>query len=105
MCIRDRYLSGPDEQRPFDVVRFVRLQRGPDMTEQHDKPGSIGAQPGDASAAHDAQAVQTQAEFRPVSQQARKTARKRKLLAAGGLAVIGLAGLLVFGIPWIGEML
>jgi membrane fusion protein (multidrug efflux system) len=100
-----RYLSGPDEQRPFDVVRFVRLQRGPDMTEQHDKPGSIGAQPGDASAAHDAQAVQTQAEFRPVSQQARKTARKRKLLAAGGLAVVGLAGLLVFGIPWIGEML
>jgi membrane fusion protein, multidrug efflux system len=107
MFVLDRL---PRQLRSGQAAAFRRrpfrpLATGADMTEQNDKPGSIGAQPGDASAAHDAQAAQTQAEFRPVSQQAQKTARKRKLLAAGVLAVAGLAALLVFGIPWIGEML
>jgi hypothetical protein len=47
---------------PFDAVRFVPLQRVPDMTEQSNKPGSINAQPtenGDAAAALDAKSAQT----------------------------------------------
>src|SRR5689334_11412595 len=74
------------------------------MTEQSSKPGSIDAQPtanGDASAAHDPKSVQTPPESRPLPQGA---TRKRKLLA-GVLGVAVLAVLLVFGIPWVEEML
>jgi membrane fusion protein, multidrug efflux system len=77
------------------------------MAEQSDKPGSINAQPtanGDASAAHDAKSAQTPPESRPVPQETRKATRKRKLLA-GALGVVVLAILLVFGIPWVEEML
>jgi membrane fusion protein (multidrug efflux system) len=77
------------------------------MTEQTDKPDSIDAQPtasGDASAAHDATSAQSPPESRPVPQEARKPARKRKVLA-GALGVAVLAVLLVFGIPWVKEML
>jgi membrane fusion protein (multidrug efflux system) len=64
------------------------------MTEQSSRPDSLKAQPtanGDASAA-------------PVAPEARKATRKRKLLA-GAVGVIVLAVLLVFGIPWVEEML
>jgi membrane fusion protein (multidrug efflux system) len=77
------------------------------MTEQSNEPGSSNAQPtanGDASAAHDAKSAQTPPESSPVPQQARTTTRKRKLLA-GALGVAVVAVLLVFGIPWIKEML
>ncbi|HME22821.1 MAG TPA: HlyD family secretion protein [Acetobacteraceae bacterium] len=83
------------------------MQRVPDMTEQSNKPGSINAQPtanGDASAAHDAKSAPTPPESRPVPQETRKAARTRKLLA-GVLGVAVLAVLLVFGIPWVEEML
>ncbi len=77
------------------------------MTEQSDKPSSINVRPTaneDASAAHDAKSAQTPPEARPVLQEPRKATRKRKLLA-GVLGVAVLAVLLVFGIPWIEEML
>ena len=77
------------------------------MTEQSTEPGSINAQPtanGDAAADHDAKSAQTPPESRPVPQEARKAARKRKLLA-GVLGVAVLAALLLFGIPWVEEML
>ena len=77
------------------------------MTEQSDKPGSINAQPagnGDASAADDAKSAQTPPASHPVPQAARKATRTRKLLA-GVLGVAVLAVLLVFGIPWVEEML
>ena len=64
------------------------------MAEQSNKPGSINAQPtanGDASAA-------------PAPHHAGKSSRKRKLLA-GVLGVVVVAVLLVFGIPWVKEML
>jgi membrane fusion protein, multidrug efflux system len=82
-------------------------QRVPHMTEQSNKPGSINAQPkanGDASAPHDAKSAQPPPGSRPVSQGARKATPKRKLLA-GVLGVAVLAVLLVFGIPWVEEML
>src|SRR5271165_1598202 len=75
------------------------------MTEQSNKPGSINAEPTaneDASAAHDAKSVQTPPESRPVPQEAGKAPRK---LLAGVLGVAVLAVLLVFGIPWVKEML
>jgi len=77
------------------------------MTEQSNKPGSIGPQPtanGDASAAHDANSAQAPPGSGPAPQEGRKAARKRKLLA-GALGGAVLAVLLVFGIPWIEEML
>ena len=77
------------------------------MTEQSNKPDSINAQPtenGDASAAHDAKPSQTPPESRHVPQKGRKASWKRKLLA-GVLGVAVLAVLLVFGIPWVEEML
>ncbi len=61
------------------------------MTEQSSEPGSIDAQPTadtDASAAHDA-----------------KTTTRKRTLLAGVLGVVVLAVLLVFGIPWVEEML
>jgi membrane fusion protein, multidrug efflux system len=87
---------------PFDAVRFVPLHRVPDMTEQSNKPGSINAQPtakGDASADGDAKPAPTP----PEPRLPRKAARKRKILAVLGVAVLAI--LLVFGIPWVKEML
>jgi membrane fusion protein (multidrug efflux system) len=79
----------------------------PDKTEQSNEPGWIDAQPavnGDASAARDATSAQTQPESRPMPVEVRKATPKRKLLA-GVLGVAVLAVLLVFGIPWVEEML
>src|SRR6516162_2084876 len=62
------------------------------MTDQSSKPGSIDGQPtanGDVSIAHDTKAA---------------AGKKRKLLA-GAIGVVVLAAILVFGIPWIEEML
>jgi membrane fusion protein, multidrug efflux system len=77
------------------------------MTEQSDKSGSINAQPtanGDAAAAREAASAQTPPESRLVPQEAGKATRKRKLLI-GVLVVAVLAVLLVFGIPWVEQML
>ncbi len=90
-----------------NAVRFVLLQRVPDMTEQSNKPGSINVQStanGDATADHDAKSAQTPPDSGPVPQQARKATRKRKLLF-GALGVAVLAVLLVVGIPWVEDML
>jgi membrane fusion protein (multidrug efflux system) len=79
----------------------------PNMTEQSNEPGSVNAQPTanrDASAAHDAAPAQTPPESSPAPQPARNTTRKRKLLV-GVLGVAVLAVLVVFGIPWVEEML
>ena len=81
------------------AVRFVPLQRVPDMTEQSNKPGPINAQPTaneDASATPDAISAQTPPESRQVPQEARTPTHKRKLLA-GVVGVAVLAALLVFG--------
>jgi membrane fusion protein, multidrug efflux system len=86
---------------------FVPLQPVPDMTEQSNQPGSLNVQPtpnGDVSSAHDATSTQTPPESGPVPQEARKAARKRKLLL-GVLGVAVLAVLIVFGIPRVEEML
>jgi len=75
------------------------------MTEQSNQPGSINAEPiatEDAAAAHDATSAPTPPGSRPVPQKAGKAPRT---LLAGVLGVAVLAGLLVFGIPWIEEML
>jgi membrane fusion protein (multidrug efflux system) len=104
---RPRRLSGQDKWWQFGAVRFVCMRRVHAMTEQSNEPGSVNAHPaanGDASAPHDARSTQTPPEFRPSPQEARKAARKRKLLA-GVLGVGVLAVLLVFGIPWVEEML
>jgi membrane fusion protein (multidrug efflux system) len=104
---RLRYLSGQDEWWAFDAVRFVPLQQVADMTEQSGKPSSINARPtanGDASAAHDAKSAQTLPESGPVPQEAQKARRKRNLVV-GVLGVAVLAVLIVFGIPWVEEML
>jgi membrane fusion protein, multidrug efflux system len=77
------------------------------MTEQTTKPDSINAQPtanGDAAADHDARSAQTPSGSEPVPQQAQKATRKRKLVA-GVLGVAVAAVVLVFGIPWVKEML
>jgi membrane fusion protein, multidrug efflux system len=77
------------------------------MTEQSNKQDSINAQPtanGDASAAHEAKSAQTLPESRPVPHELRKATRTRTLLL-GVLGVAVLAVLLVFGIPWVEQML
>ena len=77
------------------------------MTEQSNKRSSINAQPRakeDASAAHEAKPAQTLPESRAAPQKTGRSKRKRKLLA-GGLGVVVLAVLLVFGIPLVEEML
>ncbi len=77
------------------------------MTEESNEPGLINAQPtanGDASAGHDATSAQTPPTSRPIPQEARKPAGKRKLLA-GVLGVAVLAVLLVIGVPWVKGML
>ena len=98
---------GQDESWHLDAVHFVPLRRVPDMTEQSDKSGSINAQPtadGDASAANGAKSAKTPQQSRPVQQEARKASRKR-MLVVGVLGIAALAVLLVFGIPWVEEML
>jgi membrane fusion protein, multidrug efflux system len=83
------------------------------MTEQSDKPGSINTPPagnGDAPASGNATSAQTPLPPQtppapqPVPPAARKPMSTRKLVA-GVLGVAVLAVLLVFGIPWIEEML
>src|SRR6478752_2112894 len=77
------------------------------MTEQSNKPGSINTQPtanGDTSVANDMNSAQPPPGSRFAPQEVRKAARKRKLLA-GALGVAGLAVLVLFGIPWVKEML
>jgi membrane fusion protein (multidrug efflux system) len=77
------------------------------MTEQSDNPGSVDAQPAaneDASAAQDATSAKTPAASGSVSREGRKTTRKRTLLA-GGVGVVVLVALVVFGIPWVEAML
>jgi len=81
------------------------------MTEHSAKPGSIpgsiDARPpanATASVVHEAEFAKTEPQSRPVSPEVEKATRKRKLLA-GALAVVALAVLLVFGIPWVEEML
>jgi membrane fusion protein (multidrug efflux system) len=79
----------------------------PNMTAQIEKRGSASMQPaanGNGSAAQDGKSSQAQPETGTVPPEARKATRKRKLLA-GGLGVVVLAVLLVFGIPWVEEML
>jgi membrane fusion protein (multidrug efflux system) len=77
------------------------------MSEQSNKPGSMNAQPAEdknASAADDAKPSQPQSEPRPMQPKAATATRGKKLLA-GALGVAVLAVLLVFGIPWIEQML
>ncbi len=77
------------------------------MTEQSDKPGSVDARPTaneDGSAAQDATSGKTPPASGPVPQEPRKTTRKRTLLA-GGVGVVVLVVLVVFGIPWVEAML
>ena len=76
------------------------------MTEQSNKPDSTNAPTanGDAPASHDSKSAQAPPESSAAPQEARKPAWKRKLLA-GVLGVAVLAVLLVFGIPWVEEML
>jgi membrane fusion protein (multidrug efflux system) len=76
------------------------------MIEQSSAPGSIDAQStanGDASATHEAKSGPTPPDPGPVAQDAQKSARKRKVLAGVGVAV--LIVFLVFGIPSIVRML
>ncbi len=82
------------------------LQPVSQMTEQSNKPGSIGAQPiapGDASADHDTKSARARSEPHPEPRQTRNATGKRKLLV-GVLGVVVLAILLVFGIPRVKEM-
>ncbi|HVE22212.1 MAG TPA: HlyD family secretion protein [Acidocella sp.] len=77
------------------------------MTEQSNKPGPPDAQPiakGDASVAPGAASTQTLPKTAPAPQVARKAAAKQKLLI-GVLAVAVLAALLMFGVPWVEELL
>lgn len=99
--------SGQDGRRSSDSVLFVSLQRAPDMTNESNKPDSIDGQPaadGDASAVHDATSADAPPESRSEPQEGRRATRKRRLFA-GGLGVAVLAILLVFGVPWVEEML
>jgi membrane fusion protein, multidrug efflux system len=76
------------------------------MAEDSNEPGSIDRQPtanADAPAVHNAKSAQPPPESRPLPK-APKATRQRKLLA-GMLGVAVLAVLLLFGIPWVEEML
>jgi membrane fusion protein (multidrug efflux system) len=77
-----------------------------DMTEKSDKLCSIEGQSAseDASLARDAKYLRTPTELRPAPPGTHKATRRRRLLA-GVLGVAVLAGLLMFGIPRIEEML
>jgi membrane fusion protein, multidrug efflux system len=73
------------------------------MTEQSDKSDLVEAKPTaneETLAFQDAKAAQAPPKPSPMPQQARKATRKRRLVA-GVLGVAILAGLLVFGIPWV----
>src|SRR5262245_49262793 len=77
------------------------------MTDNISEPRSLNAPRTanrDALAAHDAELAETPPEYRPVQQEVRKGTRKRKVLA-GVLGVAVLVALLVFGVPWVEEML
>jgi membrane fusion protein, multidrug efflux system len=77
------------------------------MTEQSNEPGSINSPSttkGDAPTTHDAKAAQTSPASGPAPQEARKSKRKRNLVL-GILGIAILAILVVFGIPWVKEML
>jgi membrane fusion protein (multidrug efflux system) len=87
---------------------LITLQRTPSMTEQSHEPASVKAQPtaneNAAATTQNAKFSQTPPVPNPVPQEARKPARKRKLLA-GVAGVAFLAVLVVFGIPWVAAML
>ncbi|HUN44297.1 MAG TPA: HlyD family secretion protein [Acetobacteraceae bacterium] len=77
------------------------------MTEQNSRSVSLDAEPaadGDEAVARSGRPTQTSPGSVPVPRQARATPRKRKLLAGLAGTVI-LAGVLVFGIPWVETML
>jgi membrane fusion protein, multidrug efflux system len=77
------------------------------MTEQSNEPGSLNSPSttkGDAPTTHDAKAAQTSPASGPAPQEARKSKRKRNLVL-GILGIAILAILVVFGIPWVKEML
>jgi membrane fusion protein, multidrug efflux system len=77
------------------------------VTEQSDKPASIDLQHaanGNHSADRDPKSAQAPPGSGAAPQEARKNSWKRKLLA-GAIGVAVLAALLVFGVPWIEEML
>lgn len=70
------------------------------MTEQSNKPDPIDPQSvgnGNASAAQDAKPAQKPSE--------RRNAKRTRNLVVGVLGVVVVAGLLIFGVPWIEEML
>lgn len=76
-------------------------------TDQRGEQDSVNAQPaadGSASVTREANASQAPLASRSAPQEGRKAARKRKLLA-GVLGAGVLTLLLVFGIPWVEEML
>jgi membrane fusion protein (multidrug efflux system) len=78
------------------------------MIEQSNKPASISAQTtanDETSADRDAKSAQTPPGAGVVPQVARKATPRRKKIVAGVLGVAVLAALLVFGIPWVKEML
>ena len=77
------------------------------MTDLSNEPTSINARPAtnqDTSVADDPKTAQPPPESRPVPTDTRKAPRQRKLIAGAiGFAVLAVA--LVFGIPWVKEML
>src|SRR5580698_2100893 len=76
------------------------------MTELSNEPVTIDARPTAKEAAppaHEAMPAKAPTEPNPVPQEAHKPARKRKLLV-GGLGVVVLVVLLVFGVPWVVAM-
>jgi hypothetical protein len=79
-----------------------------EMAEQSDKQGSIGSQSAagdDTSAVHDcATSAKTPPQLDPAPLEPKQARQKRKLLV-GLLGVAALAVLMVFGIPWVEEML
>jgi membrane fusion protein (multidrug efflux system) len=77
------------------------------MTAQNTRLSSIDAKPmanGDASLSHDAKSARTASETNPAPEETRKGGRKRKLVVAV-LGVAALSAVVVFGVPWIKEML
>jgi membrane fusion protein (multidrug efflux system) len=77
------------------------------MTEQSNEPGSINSPSttkGDAPTTHDAKSAQTSPASGPAPQEIRKPKGKRNLvLGILGIAILSI--LVVFGIPWVREML
>jgi membrane fusion protein (multidrug efflux system) len=76
------------------------------MTELSNEPVTIDARPTakePAPPGHEAMPAKAPTEPNPVPQEAHKPARKRKLLV-GGLGIVVLVVLLVFGVPWVVAM-